>query len=116
MWPQLGQVKTATVNISGDALIKSNVYGGGELGTVRDNTYVNISGGTVNRDVYGGGYGSKKIDETYNAIINTVDQNANPVSLGLKPMMWAGCVGQETNVTISGGRVKKSVYGGGDMA
>ena len=116
MWPQLGQVKTATVNISGDALIKSNVYGGGELGTVRDNTYVNISGGTVNRDVYGGGYGSKKIDETYNAIINTVDQNANPVSLGLKPMMWAGCVGQETNVTISGGRVKKSVYGGGEMA
>ena len=116
MWPQLGQVKTATVNISGDALIKSNVYGGGELGTVRDNTYVNISGGTVNRDVYGGGYGSKKIDETFNAIINTADQNGDPMSLGFKPMMWAGCVGQETNVTISGGRVKKSVYGGGEMA
>ena len=116
MWPQLGQVKTTTVSISGDALIKSNVYGGGELGTVRDKTDVNISGGTVNRDVYGGGYGSKKIDEPYNAIINTVDQNANPVSLGFKPMMWAGCVGQGTNVNISGGRVKKSVYGGGEMA
>ncbi len=116
MWPQLGQVKTTTVSISGDALIKSNVYGGGELGTVRDKTDVTISGGTVNRDVYGGGYGSKKIDETFNAIINTADQNGDPMSLGFKPMMWAGCVGQETNVTISGGRVKKSVYGGGEMA
>ena len=116
MWPQLGQVKTTTVSISGDALIKSNVYGGGELGIVRDKTDVTISGGTVNRDVYGGGYGSKKIDETFNAVINTADQNGDPMSLGFKPMMWAGCVGQETNVTISGGRVKKSVYGGGEMA
>ena len=31
-------------------------------------------------------------------------------------MKWAGIVGQETNVNINGGRVKKNVYGGGEMA
>ena len=116
LWPQLGQAKTTTVNISGTALIKSNVYGGGEMGTVRDNTNITISGGTVNRDVYGGGYGSDKIGENYNAIVETVDQENHPVFFGYNPMKWAGMVGKETNVTISGGRVKKSVYGGGEMA
>ena len=125
IWPQLGQVKTATVNISGTAEIKSNVYGGGEMGTVRDKTYVTIggkrnadgtittlSGGTVNRDVYGGGYGSDKNADEYKAIVDA----DGGVSFGYTPMQWAGCVGQETNVNILGGRVKKSVYGGGEMA
>ena len=125
MWPQLGQAKTTTVNISGSAVIKSNVYGGGEIGTVRDKTTINISGGTVNRDVYGGGYGSSITDENYNAIVETavktVDPEDNsvsysPVYFGYNPMKWAGMVGQEVNVNISGGRVKKSVYGGGEMA
>ena len=31
-------------------------------------------------------------------------------------MIFAGCVGQNTYVNISGGQVKKSVYGGGEMA
>ena len=116
LWPQLGQAKTTTVKISGTALIKSNVYGGGEMGIVRDNTNITINGGTVNRDVYGGGYGSDKIGEKYNAIVETVDQENHPVFFGYNPMKWAGLVGKETNVTISGGRVKKSVYGGGEMA
>ena len=110
LWPQLGQVKTATVTITGGT-IKSNVYGGGELGTVRDKTTVEISGGTVERDVYGGGYGSKIISEDFNATVTAGD-----MTFGYNPMKWAGMVGQETNVNISGGRVKKSVYGGGEMA
>ena len=129
MWPQLGQVKTATVNISGTAVIKSNVYGGGELGTVRDKTFVTIggkrnadgsitplSGGTVNRDVYGGGYGSKITADNYKAIVDAAGENNTTISFGYTPMQWAGCVGKEANVNIYGGRVKKSVYGGGEMA
>ena len=129
MWPQLGQVKTATVNISGTAVIKSNVYGGGELGTVRDKTYVTIggkrnadgsitalNGGTVNRDVYGGGYGSKITADNYKAIVDAAGENNTTISFGYTPMQWAGCVGKEANVNIYGGRVKKSVYGGGEMA
>ena len=115
LWPQLGQAKTTTVNINGGEIM-SNVYGGGEMGTVRDKTNINIIGGTVNRDVYGGGYGSSITDEKYNATIESVDQNHNPVFFGYSPMKWAGIVGQETNVNIRGGRVKKNVYGGGEMA
>ena len=116
VWPQLGQVKSATVNISGTAVIKSNVYGGGELGTVRDKTYVNISGGTVKRDVYGGGYGSDIIADNYKTIVEAKDDDNNTIFFGYTPMQWAGCVGQEAHVNISGGRVLKSVYGGGEMA
>ncbi len=61
-WHKLGNVKSTSVTISGSAWIKSNVYGGGELGAVRSyytgslsnptpteggNTEVNINGGTI---------------------------------------------------------------------
>ncbi|MBO4463228.1 MAG: chitobiase/beta-hexosaminidase C-terminal domain-containing protein [Prevotella sp.] len=115
IWPQLGQTKTATINITGGE-IKSNVYGGGELGTVRDNTNINISGGTVGRDVYGGGYGSIINEDAAKAIVTAEGEKNAKIYFGFTPMIWAGCVGKETNVNISGGRVKKSVYGGGEMA
>lgn len=115
LWPQLGLAKTTTINISGGT-IKSSVYGGGEMGTVRDKASITISGGTVNCNVYGGGYGSKIMADNYKAVVTAVDENNAPVYFGYTPMIWAGCVGQETNVNISGGRVKKSVYGGGEMA
>ena len=133
LWPQLGQSKTATVNISGNALIKSNVYGGAEMGIVRDKTYVTIggkrnadgtittldegTGGTVMRDVYGGGYGSIIATDNYKAIIDVNGGDGNGgTSFGYTPVQWSGIVGQETNVNIKGGRVLKSVYGGGEMA
>ena len=130
LWPQLGQVKTATVNISGDALIKSNVYGGGEFGTVRDKAYVTIGGvlgadkttvtpqgsPTINRDVYGGGYGSTISTDESKATIEAAGPNNTTLRFGFTPMIWAGCVGKEATVNISGGWVKKNVYGGGEMA
>ena len=130
LWPQLGQVKTATVNISGDALIKSNVYGGGEFGSVRDKVYVTIGGvlgadkttvtpqgsPTINRDVYGGGYGSTISTDESKATIETAGPNNTTPRFGFTPMIWAGCVGKEATVNISGGWVKKNVYGGGEMA
>ena len=127
LWPQLGQVKTATINITGGT-IKSNVYGGGELGTVRDNTYVTIGGtrnanGTITasgaptilRDVYGGGYGSSIMSDDYKATVTSSD-GTNTLIFGYSPMQWAGCVGKGTEVNIKGGQVKKHVYGGGEMA
>ena len=92
IWPRLAQVKTAAVNIYGNARILRNVYGGGELGTVRDNAFVTVGGylnpdvtngsipnpvtsdltitktdndnPTIERDVYGGGYGSEDRNHT----------------------------------------------------
>ncbi len=128
LWPQLAQVKTATVNITGGT-IKSNVYGGAELGTVRDSTFVTIGGirnktnGTISasgsptiyRDVYGGGYGSTIHTEDSKASIKSTD-GVNTIVFGYTPRIWAGMVGIGTEVDIYGGWIKKSVYGGGEMA
>ena len=118
LWPQLGQVKRTTVNITGGS-IKSNVYGGAELGTVRDSTNVIISGGTVGRDAFGGGYGSIINTEASKATVKTVmtvDENDVITYYGYTPIKWAGLVGKESNVNIYGGQVRRNLYGGGEMA
>ncbi len=127
LWPKLGQIKSAKVNITGDAHIKGNVYGGGEFGTVRENAYVTVGGildendnetitqtgdPTIERDIYGGGYGSE--DYKTETTITAVGYAEN--SYTFTPMQWAGCVGGDTHVNVCGGKVKKIVYGGGELA
>ena len=112
LWPKLAVVKTSSVSISDDADIKNTVYGGGEIGIVRNQATVNVSSGTVEGSVFGGGYGSD------NQTTTTI--NAGGYASGLlytfTPMKWAGCVSGNTTVSVSGGTVKKNVYGGGEMA
>ena len=158
IWPKMAQVKTSAVNVYGSAEIKRNVFGGGELGTVRDNASV-VIGGYLNprvsdgcksdfifnpsksdstitvsasanapivyRDVYGGGYGSQDFEtKTKITVKMPKDGVTNPtsasdyddVSYVFTPMIFAGDVGQHTFVNIAGGMVRKSVYGGGEMA
>ena len=111
LWPKLAQVKTCTISITGGT-IKHNVYGGGELGTVREDAKITIEDGTIGRDVYGGGYGS---DDYKTKTPITVAGYAQ-TDYTFTPMQWAGCVGGDTYVDIKGGHVRKSVYGGGEMA
>ena len=117
-WNQLAHAKSTTVTISGNAIIKSSVFGGSELGQVEGNTVVNISGTPIigteitkkNTDdedvtqysfgaVYGGGYGSE--------ILLTSKPN---------PRELAGKVGGSSTVNLLGGKVKASIYGGGKIA
>lgn len=124
IWPKMAQVKESNITISGDAVIKRNVYGGGELGTVRDNATVTINGGQVNRDVYGGGYGSKDRNHTIFTVKEPKEGVTNPSSASdyddntyaFTPMQFAGCVGKSTTVNVNGGYIRKSIYGGGEMA
>lgn len=111
LWPKLAQAKTSTIKIT-DGIIKHNVYGGGEMGTIREDAKITIEDGIICRDVYGGGYGSDDY-ETHTPI--TVAGYAQ-TDYTFTPMQWAGLVGGDTYVDISGGQVKKSVYGGGEMA
>ena len=117
LWPKLAAVKLTEVNISGNANIKSNVYGGGELGVVRNMSTVNVEGGTIGGDVYGGGYGSDD-DRAASEVTITAGGYNNIPTMYYKftPMIWNGCVSGNTYVNVSGGWVKKSVYGGGEMA
>ena len=116
-WDKLAHAKSTTVTISGNAIIKSSVFGGSELGQVEGNTVVNISGtptlGTeITKEfeskpvtqysfgaVYGGGYGSE--------ILLTSKPN---------PRELAGKVGGSSTVNLLGGKVKASIYGGGKIA
>ena len=127
LWAQLAQAKTTTININGNAHIKRSVYGGGEMGTVRDNAYINISGKTTNDiinmaesptieyNVYGGGYGSNIDDDTYESTIHA-GSGETAKTYVFRPIEFAGCVGGDTHVNISGGLIKRTVYGGGEMA
>ena len=110
LWVKMAQAKSATINISGGT-VKSNVYGGAEVGTTRDNATINMTGGTVNGNVYGGGYGS---DETRDAYIGSIE--AGTTIYRFTPMQYAGCLGGNSVVNISGGTVKNNVYGGGELA
>ena len=132
LWPQMAQVKSTSVNIYGTAEVRRSVYGGGELGTVRDDAYVTIGGQktadadangnvtvetktgtpTVRRDVYGGGYGSEDMTHT----IFTVNEGGSNNTYAFMPMQFAGSVGKNTYVNVVGGYIRKSVYGGGEMA
>ena len=138
IWPKMAQVKSSTVNIYGNAVIKRNVYGGGEFGTVRDKAYVTIGGKknsdpdangkvtvtdlgtpTIHRDVYGGGFGSDIM--TYTVFTVKEPDSNDPThfvdhTYAFTPMQFAGCVGQGTYVNIVGGYVRKSIYGGGELA
>ena len=114
LWPKMAVAKLTDVKISGNAEIMNNVYGGSEYGVVRNLTTVNVSAGTIHGHVFGGGYGSDEQDKT---TIKAGGYSSIPTSYyTFTPMIWTGCVSGNTNVNISGGQVKKNVYGGGEYA
>lgn len=114
LWTRLAQTKSSTINISGGT-IKSNVYGGSEYGTTRDDATISISGGTIDGHVYGGGYGSDEQRAAYNSTI-IAGTPPNTKTYLFSPLQYAGCLGGDSYVNVSGGHVKGNVYGGGEMA
>ena len=114
LWPNLGKVKETVVNISGNnTLIKGNVYGGGEFGTVETDATITVSGGTIMRDVYGGGYGSTDITSIGQL---RVPNGSSVTLIDMTPMKLAGRVNGNTKINVNGGWIQKSVFGGGEMA
>ena len=126
IWPKQAVTKDTEITITGNAVIKKNVYGGSEFGIVRDKAIVNIGGTrnkstdvvtpsgtpTIHGSVYGGGYGSDDMTPTY----ITAGDYAPGADYVFTPMIWTGCVSGDTEVNIAGGTVKKNVYGGGEVA
>ena len=118
LWYKLGAAKETHVNISGTStVVKGNVYGGSELGTVTGNTYINIYdhvtigvNGRNHGNVYGGGYGHPELTPAQRSQVNDDDVSDDvPV--------FAGRTYGNTNVNIYGdAEVFGTVYGGGEMA
>lgn len=117
-WPDMGKARKTTVTISGGH-IKSNVYGGGEMGVVAEGTKITITGGTIGSEVgdsytygsvYGGGYGSGDNTDGYSIDESGVTLNARA---------YAGLVKGNTDIDISSSgstHIWASVYGGGELA
>jgi hypothetical protein len=114
IWPSLARAKQTEVTISDTALVKNSVFGGGEIGTVRDNATVNIEGGTIGGTynglncghVFGGGKGLDHAQNSFNT------ENDSTMAAGY----LAGRVYGNTYVNISGGHIYENVFGGGLVA
>ena len=126
IWPKQAVTKDTEITITGNALIKRNVYGGSEYGIVRDKAIVTIGGTrnpstgvvtpsgtpTIQGSVFGAGYGSDDNTPTF----ITAGDYAPGADYVFTPMIWTGCVSGDTEVNIAGGTVEKNVYGGGEVA
>ena len=120
LWPKQAVAKESTITIIGGEIMNS-VYGGSELGIVRNRATVNIrpnatpaNSPVIHGNVFGGGYGS---DDQDPSTISAGGYASIPtVYYTFTPMIWTGCVSGDTFVNISGGKVEKNVYGGGNFA
>ena len=126
IWPGMAKCKNTEINISGDATIYSNVYGGGELGYVMKDAKVTIDGSEVTighgvatgttdacylGSVYGGGYGSDNITEHTNDTVSITTTNGFVTAA-----MHAGRVYGNTEVELKNGHILGNIYGGGELA
>ena len=115
IWPSLARAKETKVTVKGTATVKNSVYGGGEIGTVRDDTEVNIEENCTIGDNYAGQYcghvfGGGKGFEDVNDCLST--DNDSTLAAGY----LAGHVYGNTYVNIKGGHVWENVFGGGQVA
>ena len=93
---EFSYVTNTEVNILTGADVQGNVYGGGELGQVKQSTDVNINTVDGNNGIVRGNvFGSGKGNDTNNGF---------------------ACVKVNTDVEMKGGQVFGSVYGGGEVA
>ena len=131
-WIKFARVKNTVLNVSGEnTRIMSNIYGGGEIGSVGYldesgalvegcGASVTVSSGTIGTEikdgdatqytfgsVFGGGYGSD-LETTIEGQEDNTDPNA--------PKLFAGRIYGNASVAMTDGAVKASVYGGGELA
>ena len=121
---RLANVRQTSVNISNGSIIKGNVYGGGEVGSV--GTYSVSTEGEDYMKIYTYESGTGACNVTINggtigtnvASVNGIFANGNVYGAGkgLANTFWCekGMV-YSTNVTINAGTVYGTVYGGGEV-
>ena len=136
-WWKLGCVKSTKLTITGGT-IKSNVYGGGELGQVvgyhtttnaasesinasteiiiqDDNTTIigtEVKDGSNNTQyTFGSVFGGG-----YGSLIEKIEVQRGTSTISSYPKYIAGFVKEDTKIDMQDGEVKACIYGGGEMA
>ena len=105
-----GNVESNTsVSISGaDTRVWASVFGGGEFGITKGNSYVDINGGKIGKSTLRDDgfvlFGSSYMGNVYGSGEGSVNH------------VEAGLVKGNTNVNITGGNIYHMVYGGGALA
>lgn len=139
---QMGSANSSNIIIDGNALIKSNVYGGGNYGatglvpyqdkngTKDSTTNIKILGGTIKGAVYGGGNNNgsggtatHEISDwwgdttTYTTTVTStinIEMHGGTVGNIYGGSRVKGTVYGDTNISVLGGNVSQDVYGGGE--
>ena len=108
-------------------VITGSVYGGSENGHVNGNTNVEMTDGIIGHAIYGGGKGKGTyigrlynlknaednqyinyvLNDNFKPILNSYVENINSLT--------SGKVYGNTNITMKGGYVMRSVFGGGNL-
>lgn len=117
----IGSCDNSNVIIDGNALVRNNVYGGGNYGATgysssanTNNTSIKVKGGTINGSVYGGGNNNGAGTSSKISTIN-IDMTGGTVNGSVYGgSRTSGTVYGSTNVNILGGVVTTDVYGGGE--
>lgn len=116
----IGSVNNSNIIINDEALIRKNVYGSGNYGTVgystnsqTTNTNIKIIGGKINGSVFGSGNNSGSgRNNRITASINITMDNGVVLNAIHGGSNQEGTIYGSVNITLNGGSTK-DVYGGG---
>lgn len=117
---KIGTANNSNVVIDGNAVIKRNVYGGGNYGSVGINasssssSIIQILNGRINGSVYGGGNNNGAGSTSVKANINITMQNGTVNGSIYGGSKTKGIVYGDSSVSVLGGTVNNDVYGGGE--
>lgn len=118
---RIGTVDNTNIIVDKNAVVKQNVYGGGNYGTTginmssgsTTNTKIEVLGGTIEGAVYGGGNnngsGTSNVDS--NVSIEMLEGTIGNIYGGSRTK---GTGYGSTTLNILSGTIKDSVYGGGE--
>ncbi len=119
-YEEIGSANNSNIIITENAIIRRNVYAGGNYGAVGINSdseestsNIIIQGGIIKGSVYGGGNNNGSGNTTVNSTVNITmtDGVINGSLYGGSNQL--GTIYGNTNINITGGIIKGSVYGGG---
>lgn len=123
-YDNIGTAVSSMIIINEGALVRTNVYGGGNFGFVGGSNYntqtskttsskIKILGGTVNGAVYGAGNNNGSGSTSVTATIS-IDMYGGKVGYIYGGSRSKGVVYGSSNVNIYGGEIVNDIYGGGE--
>lgn len=117
----IGSCDNSNIIITGDALVRRNVYGGGNYGATgysssanTNKTNILIKGGNINGSVYGGGNNNGAGTSSKISTIDIKMTGGTVKGSVYGGSRTTGTVYGTANIDISAGNIEENIYGGGE--